>query len=261
MIPEMLVYSNQSVSDDHTLSSYGCEKCEFCMSITLIHHNEGVTCLECSRVSSNVFHIEHKNRVPQQIREQIKSHEEIMSEIKERIGISGNIVDRSIHLFTLAKKKFKSKSIVDLVLISILQSYFEQRIFISFYRLKEYYYTPSSISVLNDLFHNLTSNSIFLITPSFTYSEISDSLFSYFRIPKKYVNVITLSYTNISKILRYDTSPVKLGCVIQLLSSKNVFYNFIQTHDLLHFLCVKKSTIMVKLRKYKKTLLSQNISE
>ena len=47
------------------------KKCEFCMSITLIHHNEGVTCLECSRVSSNVFHIEHKNRVPQQIPEQV----------------------------------------------------------------------------------------------------------------------------------------------------------------------------------------------
>jgi hypothetical protein len=30
---------------------------------------------------------------------------------------------------------------------------------------------------------------------------------------------------------------------------------------LLHFLCVKKNTIMVKLRKYKKALLSQNISE
>ena len=89
----------------------------------------------------------------------------------------------------------------------------------------------------------------------------SPNLFFYFRIPKKYVNVITLSYTDISKILRYDTSPVKFRCVIQLLSSKNVFYNFIQTNDLLHFLCVKKSTIMVKLRKYKKVLLSQNISE
>jgi hypothetical protein len=261
MIQEMLVYSNQSVSGDHTSSNSECEKCEFCMSITLIHHNEGVTCLECSRVGSNVFHIEQRNTVSQRIPEQIKSHEEILSEITERIGISGNIVDRSIHLFILAKKKFKSKSIADLVLISIFQSYCEKRMFISFYRLKEYYYTQSSISVLNDLFHNLISNCIFPITPSFTYSEISDSLFSYFRIPKKYVNLITLSYTDISKILRYDTTPVKLGCVIQLLSSKNVFYSFIQTHDLLHFLCVKKSTIMVKLRKYKKALLSQNISE
>ena len=29
------------------------EKCDFCGSVMLIHHNEGVTCSECSRVSSS----------------------------------------------------------------------------------------------------------------------------------------------------------------------------------------------------------------
>ena len=261
MAQEMSVCSSQSSSGDYTSVNFESEKCVFCMSVMLVYHSEGVTCLECSRVGSGVFHVEQRNTVPRQVPEQIKSHEEILTEITARIGISGNVVDRSIRLFILAKKKFKSKSIADLVLISIFQSYCEKRIFISFYRLKEFYYTPSSISFLNDLFHNLISNYIFPITPPFTYSEISNSLFSYFRIPKKYTNLIALKYSDFSKNLRYDSIPVKLGCVIQSMSLKNVFCGFIHTHELLHFLCVKKNTIMVKLRKYKRALLSQNISE
>ena len=64
------------------------EKCDFCGSVMLIHHNEGVTCCECSRVSSS-------NLQPQSVVtkrplnfEKIKSCEEVIKEISNRIGIS-----------------------------------------------------------------------------------------------------------------------------------------------------------------------------
>ena len=256
MAQEMLIHPQPSESDDYMGTS---ENCEFCMSVMLVWHSEGVTCLHCSRVSSNVYHTNHSTIPCDNTPEQIKSHKEIIHEITSRVGVSKNIIDRSVQLFILAKIKFKAKSIADLTLISIFQSYCEHRKFISFYRLKEYYFTPSNISGLNDLFHKLISCGVFTITKPFTYSEISNGLFSYFRIPGKYIDIINLLYTNISKILKYDSIQIRLGCAIQSLSSKNMFYDFICTHELLHFLCVRKNTIMVKLRKYKKILLNQNI--
>ena len=80
-----------------------------------------------------------------------------------------------------------------------------------------------------------------------------------FSNPRKYIDILALLYADISKILKYDSIQIRLGCAIQSLSSKNMFYDFICTHELLHFLCVRKNTIMVKLQKYKKILLNQNI--
>ena len=150
MAQEMLIHPQPSESDDYMKTS---EKCEFCMSVMLVWHSEGVTCLHCSRVSLNVYHTNHSTIPCDYTPEQIKSHKEIIHEITSRVGVSKNIIDRSVQLFILAKIKFKAKSIADLTLISIFQSYCEHRKFISFYRLKEYYFTPSNISGLNDLFH------------------------------------------------------------------------------------------------------------
>jgi hypothetical protein len=177
MAQEMLIHPKPSESDDYIRTS---ENCEFCMSVMLVWHSEGVTCLHCSGVSSNVYHTDHSAIPSDNTPEKNKTHREIIHEITTQVGVSKNIIDRSIQLFISAKIKFKSKSIADLTLISIFQSYCEHRKFISFYRLKEYYFTSSNISALNDLFHKLISCGIFTITPPFTYLEISSGLFSYF---------------------------------------------------------------------------------
>ena len=131
------------------IHSSNCEICEYCSSPALIQHSEGFTCLDCSRATLGVYHtdtieLSHDNNLPYH-----KYPEEILSEITCRVGISQCVKDRTIQLFLLAKNRFKTKSNIDLILISIYQSYRERRIFISFYRLKEYYYTQSSISILN----------------------------------------------------------------------------------------------------------------
>ena len=232
------------------------ELCEYSDSPQLIQHSEGFTCLECSRVTLGVYHTDtiepsHHNNLPYH-----KYPEEILSEITCRVGISQCVKDRTIQLFLLAKNRFKTKSNIDLILISIYQSYCERRIFISFYRLKEYYYTQSSISILNNLHFNLTSKQIFKFTPSFSLTEISDSLFSYFRISKKYKILILTRYSDVMKILKYDSITIILGCTIQLLAIKNKIDNSKDIGEILKKLCVKKNTIMVKLRIYQKLVLN-----
>ena len=130
------------------------EKCDFCGSVILIHHSEGVTCSECSRVSSCVLQPQTVVTTCSLNFEKIKSCEEVIKELTNRVGVSEHIIDRSIVLLSMVKQIFKSKSIGDLVLICVYQAYREKRVFISFYRLKEYYFTNSSISTLNDLFTN-----------------------------------------------------------------------------------------------------------
>ena len=166
------------------------EKCDFCGSVVLIYHSEGVTCSECSRVSSCILQAQTVVTTCPLNFEKIKSCEEVIKELTNRVGVPEHIIDRSIVLLGEVKQIFKSKSIGDLVLICVYQAYREKRIFISFYRLKEYYFTSSSISVLNDLFYKLTSTNVFSMTQSYTYVEIIESLTSYFRIPTKFVYLI-----------------------------------------------------------------------
>ena len=228
------------------------EKCDFCGSVMLIHHNEGVTCYECSRVSfSNLQPQSVVTKRPLNF-EKIKSCEEVIKEITNRIGISECVIDRTIILLGEVKQIFKSKSIGDLVLICMYQAYREKRMFISFYRLKEYYSTSSSVSTLNNLFHNLISSNIFDITQPYTFVEIVESLTAYFRIPISFVNLIESSYNDVTRVLKYDSIPIKIGCAVQMLSTRNVFCGCLCVYKMLNFLCVKKSTISVKLRKYKK---------
>ena len=222
------------------------EKCDFCGSVMLIHHNEGVTCSECSRVSSSEPQPQSVVTTCPLNFEKIKSCEEVIKELTNRVGISEHIIDRSIILLGKVKQIFKSKSIGDLVLICVYQAYREKRIFISFYRLKEYYFTNSSISTLNDLFYNLISNNIFSMTQPYTYAEIIESLTSYFRVPTKFVNLIESLYNEIVKVLKYDSIPIKIACVVQMMSTRNVFCGCLCVYKVLHFLCVKKSTVSVK---------------
>ena len=258
MSGKMSIDSSISVNQQPTtnIQALDCEVCEYCGSPRLIQHSEGFTCLECSRVTLGVYHTDtiessHHNNIPYH-----KYPEEILSEIMCRVGIPECVKDRTIQLFLLAKNRFKTKSNVDLILISIYQSYCERRIFISFYRLKEYYYTQSTISILNNLHFNLTSKQIFKFTPSFSLTEISDSLFSYFRISKKYKLLILTRYSDILKVLKYDSIIIILGCTIQLLSNKNKIDGSIDIAEVLNFVCVKKSTVMVKMRIYQKLLLN-----
>ena len=141
-----------------------CEKCDFFGSVMLIHHSKGVTCSECSCVTACVTQPQPVVTTCSLNFEKIKSCEEVINEIKNRVGVSEHIIDRSIVLLNKVKQIFKSKSIGDLVLICVYQAYREKLIFISFCRLKEYYFTNSSISTLNDLFYKLTSINIFSIT-------------------------------------------------------------------------------------------------
>ena len=167
------------------IQSSNCEICEYCSSPALIQHSEGFTCLDCSRATLGVYHSDtieplHHNNLPFH-----KYPEEILSEITCYIGISQRVKDRTIQLFLIAKNSFKTKSKIDLILIRIYQSYCKCRIFISFYRLKEFYFSQSKISMLNNLQFNLIFKNISKFTPSFSLTEISDSLFLYFRISKK----------------------------------------------------------------------------
>lgn len=233
------------------------EKCDFCGSVTLIYHSEGITCSECSRVSTCMTHPQTAVTSYSLDYRKIRSCEEVINELTNRVGVPEYIIDRSIVLLGKVKQIFKSKSIGDLVLICVYQAYREKRIFISFYRLKEYYFTNSSISTLNDLFYKLTSTNIFSITQPYTYLEIIESLTSYFRIPNKFINLIELSYNEISKTLKYDSIPIKIACAVQMMSVRNMFCGCVCDYEILHFLCVKKSTVLVKIRKYKKLLISK----
>ena len=123
MAQEILIHPQPSESDDYMGTS---ENWEFCMSVMLVWHSEGVTCLLCSRVSSNVYHTNHSTIPCDNTPEQIKSHKEIIHEITSRVGVSKNIIDRSVQLFILA----------DLTLISIFQSYCEQIEGVLFYTIK-----------------------------------------------------------------------------------------------------------------------------
>ena len=237
------------------------EKCDFCGSVILIHHSEGVTCSECSRVSSCVLQPQTVVTTCSLNFEKIKSCEEVIKELTNRVGISEHIIDRSIVLLGEVKQIFKSKSIGDLVLICVYQAYREKRIFISFYRLKEYYFTNSSISMLNDLFYKLTSTNIFSMTQPYTYTEIIESLTSYFRIPTKFVYLIESSYNEITRVLKYDSIPIKIACVVQMMSTRNVFCGCLCVYEVSHFLCVKKSTVSVKIRKYNFFLNSEGNSK
>ena len=234
----------------------GSEKGDFCGSVMLIFHSEGVTCSECFRVASCMTYPQPPTTSYPCDYQKIRSCEEVMQEITNRVGISEHIVDRSLVLLGVVKQIFKSKSIGDLVLICVYQAYREKRVFISFHRLKEYYPTNSSISTLNDLFYKLTSSNIFIITQPYTYLEITESLTSYFRIPNKFINLIELSYNEISKTLKYDSMPIKIACAVQMMSVRNMFCDCVCVYEMFHFLCVKKSTVLVKIRKYKKLLIS-----
>ncbi len=234
-----------------------CENCEFCGSVMLIFHSEGITCSECSRVARCVTHPQPTiMSYPPEYRN-LQSCEQVIKEITNRIGISKHIIDRCFVLLSDVKQIFKSKSIGDLVLVCMFQAYREKRVFISFYRLREYYPTSSSISILNDLFHKLTSSNVFILTQPYTYSEITEGLVSYFRIPNKFINLIEPSYIEISKTLKYDPIPIKLACAIQMMSIKNMFCGCVGVCEVFHFLCVKKSTVLIKIRKFKKLLTSK----
>ena len=233
------------------------EKCDFCGSVMLIFHSEGVTCSECSRVTTCMTYPLSAVTSCSPDYRKIRSCEEVIKEITNRVGISEHIIDRSLVLLGVVKQIFKSKSIGDLVLICVYQAYREKRVFISFYRLKEYYPTNSSISTLNDLFYKLTSSNIFIITQPYTYLEITESLTSYFRIPNKFINLIELPYNEISKTLKYDSIPIKIACAVQIMSVRNMFCECVSVYEMFHFLCVKKSTVLVKIRKYKKLLISK----
>ena len=82
------------------------------------------------------------------------------------------------------------------------------------------------------------------------------SLFSYFSISKKYKILILTRYSDVMKILKYDSITIILGCTIQLLAIKNKIDNSKDIGEILKKLCVKKNTIMVKLRIYQKLLLN-----
>ena len=233
------------------------EKCDFCGSVMLISHSEGVTCSDCSRVGGCMTYPQPHTTPLLRDYQNIKSCEEVIQEITNRVGISEYIVDRSLVLLGVVKQIFKSKSIGDLVLICVYQAYREKRLFISFYRLREYYPTNSSISTLNNLFYKLTSSKIFSITQPYTYLEIIESLASYFRIPNKFIILIEQTYNEISKTLKYDSTPIKIACAMHIMSIRNMFYDCASIHEVFHFLCVKKSTVLVKIRKYKKLLISK----
>ena len=95
------------------------------------------------------------------------------------------------------------------------------------------------------------------MTQPYTYTEIIESLTSYFRVPTKFVNLIESSYNEIVNVLKYDSIPIKIACVVQMMSTRNVFCGCLCVYEVLHLLCVKKSTVSVKIRKYKKLINSK----
>ena len=99
------------------------EKCEFCGSVMLIFHSEGVTCSECSRVATCMTHPQSTVTSYSPDYRKIRSCEQVIKEITNRVGISEHIIDRSVVLLGVVKQIFKSKSIGDLVLICVYQAY------------------------------------------------------------------------------------------------------------------------------------------
>ena len=85
------------------------EKCDFCGSVMLISHSEGVTCSDCSRVAGCMTYTQPPTTSYPRDYQKIKSCEEVIHEITNRVGISEHIVDRSLVLLGAVKQIFKSK--------------------------------------------------------------------------------------------------------------------------------------------------------
>ena len=143
------------------------EKCEYCHSRELLENSEGVTCSVCSRVSTIPRHITPAFESYYNINPQHDYASDVFSEIDCRLGIPSSIQTRANHLFHKAKIAPKTTANIDLILTEIRQSYNEKRIFISYFRLREFYVKQASDSTLNNLHFKLVSKNIFKYTPSF----------------------------------------------------------------------------------------------
>ena len=229
------------------------EKCEYCHSRELLEHSEGVTCYVCSRLSTIPRHITPSFEMYYNINPQHDYASDVFSEIDCRTGIPSSIQTRANHLFHKAKIAFKTTANIDLILTAILQSYNEKRIFISYFRLREFYVTQASDSTLNNLHFKLVSKNIFKYTPSFNMNEIVDAVFSHFRISSIFKTLVISNYNRILLILKHNTASIIIGCAFQILAIKNQIVGCVGVIDILRFLSVKENTIMSKIRLYIKT--------
>ena len=224
------------------------EQCEYCHSMELLEHSEGVTCSNCSRLSRIPRHITPAFEMCYNIVPQYDYANDIFSEIDCRTGIPASIRNRANHLFHKVKNIFKTTSNIDIILIAILQSYNEKRIFISFFRLREFYITQASDSTLNNLHFKMVSRNIFKYTPSFNVNEIMDAIFSHFRMSHVCRAMVTLNYNKLLPILKHNTTSIIIGCAFQNSSTKNKIDGCVGMIDILNFLSLKKQTIMSKIR-------------
>ena len=165
------------------------------------------------------------------------------------------VVDRFNDFLNKARVFFKTISKIDLTLISIYQGYIQNRSFISFNKLKYFYPTKTSISLLNNLHFKLVENKVFIFHPEFSYKEILFSLIQFFKIShsnhltiKKYIHIF-------QSTLQHSTNIHIVASVCYFLISNQTINLNLNINEILLFFGVRKSTIMNKIRIIKKSAI------
>ena len=227
------------------------ERCNFCRSINLIEHTEGVTCGDCARVSEEpYFGFEPVIKRDSYSSEKIDIHPEL-AEIVSRMGIPSPIVTRIEYLSTIVKSYFRTTSGIDLILISIYQAYLEHRTFISIAKLKYFYPTKSSTTVLNNLHFKIVEKQIFKATSLFSKCEIISSIVEYFRLSQVDFNRIVKQFDIFYVYTSYMSVIHIVGCVYLHLFKENIIDTNVSPEQVFTFLAVKRNTILLKLKEIK----------
>jgi hypothetical protein len=227
--------------------------CEYCFSSNMAQHREGYTCLECSRVSEDLYFgdspsvkIEYSDTSPS------NDTNCVLSEIAFRIGIPDLLLSKIKHLSNQARNYFKTSSRVDLMLLAIYQGFLEDRSFISLSKLKYFYITNSSVTTLNNMHFKMVENDIFKLSQEFSFSEISLSLIQYFRFSNEYYILMNKYFTIFNNHMKHVTPSLVIGCLCYYLRTGNIINNNTSLFDIYIYLGVKKSTVMTKIRLLKK---------
>ena len=222
--------------------------CGFCNSDKLIFHIEGVTCLSCNR---NCGDIGYDTVSPSDYIESdfLRANTtECLLEMISRNCIPRNLVRGVELLLEKTCRIFKTVSRTNLTLISIYQIYREQRIFTSLDKLKDFYPTEASVTMLNNLHFKMVEKKIFKNTNNFTKFEIMNSLVEYFRISHADVMIIKEYISKIQNIL-ISTQPVHIiAATCCYLISNNMISIKTPIGDIISYLSVRKTTISAKFR-------------
>ena len=230
-------------------------KCGYCGSLNIVIHDEGVTCEDCSRISPDVFFIDTPCDREEKLYYRDHRFYEMLDEISLRIGISQTLRNRIFSCFKEARKLLKTTSCVDLMLVSIYQVYLRSRSFVSFPKLKYFYPSTSSPSILNNIHFKLVCKNVFEKNPEFTCCEIVNSVIEYFRISMS-DSILIRSHINIfSGYMMYSPHTQVIGMTFQYLISGSEISNTPHAEEIFMFLGVRKSTILLKLRLLRKIII------